>query len=125
MLAFLANNIEFILTLICAIVVCIWLARRGQLAKIKQIILSLCVDAEITYGGGTGEIKKSSVLQAVYDLLPGWAKLLISGSTLSKLVEDGKTQMDELADGNATVMSLLYDTVTETADDKANDETGK
>ena len=106
---FFINNLEFFITAACGAAVCIWLARRGQLAKIRQIILSLCVDAELTYGGGTGEIKKSSVIEAVYRLLPSWAKLLFSGRALSKLVEEGKSEMDTLAEGNTKVMALLYD----------------
>lgn len=115
MLDILINNVDFILTLICAIIVCVFLARKGQISKIKEIILSLVVNAEITYGGGTGKIKKSSVITAIYNMLPSWAKLLISGTTISKLVEDGKTQMDELADSNEAVMNMLYGTVTEGA----------
>ena len=112
MLDFIINNVDFILTLICSVVVCIFLARKGQINKIKEIILSLCVNAEMIYGGGTGEIKKSSVIRSVYDMLPSWAKLFISETTISNIIEDGKLDMDELANGNSAVMDLLYGTVT-------------
>ena len=112
MLEFILNNVDFLLTLICAVIVCIFLARNGQIKKIKEIILSFCVNAEIAYGGGTGPIKKSSVLKAVYEMLPGWAKLFISDTTISKIIEDGKLDMDDLAKGNTAVMGLLYGTVT-------------
>ncbi len=111
MLDFIMDNLDFILSLICAFIACIYFARRGQIAKIRQIVLALCVDAELTFGGGTGEIKKSSVLEAIYRMLPSWAKLFISGTTLTKLVEEGKSDMDALASGSSkVVMNLLYDT---------------
>ena len=116
MLEFFANNLDFILTTICAIVICIYLARRGQLKKIREIILSLCTNAEIEYGGGTGEIKRSSVIEAVYDLLPSWAKLIVSEATISRLVEEGKTQMDELANINDSIKNLINYNSDETAD---------
>jgi len=109
MIDFLVNNLDFILTFIVAVIACIIMARRGQIKKIKEIVLALCVNAEITYGGGTGAIKKSSVIEAIYDLLPGWAKVFISDKTISDLVEEGKAQMDELANSNIMVNNLLYD----------------
>jgi hypothetical protein len=108
MLEFFIDNIIFMVTAACAVAVCVWLARKGQLSKVRQIILSLCVNAELTYGSGTGEIKKSSVIEALYGLLPSWAKLFISDTVLSKLVEEGKADMDKLVCGNAKVMKLLY-----------------
>lgn len=108
MAEFIASNIEFLLTTLCAVIVCIILARRGQLKKIREIVLSLCVNAEIKYGGGTGEIKKSSVIEAIYDLLPSWGKLFISERTISNIIEEGKEYMDELAEGNESVMLMLY-----------------
>jgi len=109
MIDFLINNLDFILTFIVVVIVCIIMARRGQIKKIKEIVLALCVNAEITYGGGTGAIKKSSVIEAIYDLLPGWAKVFISDKTISDLVEEGKAKMDELANSNIMVNNLLYD----------------
>lgn len=109
MIDFLVNNLDFILTFIVVVIACIIMARRGQIKKIKEIVLALCVNAEITYGGGTGAIKKSSVIEAIYDLLPGWAKVFISDKTISDLVEEGKAKMDELANSNIMVSNLLYD----------------
>lgn len=109
MIDFLVNNLDFILTFIVAAIVCIIMARRGQIKKIKEIVLALCVNAEITYGGGTGAIKKASVIEAIYDLLPSWAKVFISEKTISDLVEEGKAKMDELANSNIMVNNLLYD----------------
>lgn len=107
MLEFIINNIYFIVAAIAAVIACIWLARRGQVAKIKEIILALCVDAELTYGSGTGQIKKSSVLEALYSLLPSWAKLLFPISELEHYIEEGKQHMDALAESNEKVNALL------------------
>lgn len=115
MIDFLVNNLDFILTFIVVVIVCIIMARRGQIKKIKEIVLALCVNAEITYGGGTGAIKKASVIEAIYDLLPGWAKVFISDKTISDLVEEGKAKMDELANSNIMVNNLLYDVLIDDA----------
>lgn len=109
MIDFLINNLDFFLTFIIAVIACIIMARRGQIKKIKEIVLALCVEAEITYGGGTGAIKKASVIEAIYDILPGWAKIFISDKKISDLVEEGKAKMDELANSNIMVSNLLYD----------------
>ena len=109
MIDFLVNNLDFILTFIVVVIACIIMARRGQIKKIKEIVLALCVNAEITYGGGTGAIKKASVIEAIYDILPGWAKIFISDKKISELVEEGKAKMDELANSNMMVSNLLYD----------------
>jgi len=113
MLEFILNNIPFILTALAAVVACIVLAWRGQIAKIRDIILALCVEAEIVYGSKTGETKKDSVLESVYRMLPAWAKVIIPASELSKLIEEGKRRMDELASGNERVMSLIYGSLSE------------
>lgn len=107
MVEFLIANLDFILTAVCALVVCIYLARRGQLAKVREIVLSLCTQAEIEYGGGTGTVKRSSVIEAIYELLPSWAKLFVSATTISRLVEEGKAQMDELAAVNKDIQALI------------------
>ena len=60
MIDFLVNNLDFILTFIVAAIVCIIMARRGQIKKIKEIVLALCVNAEITYGGGTFVVYRDS-----------------------------------------------------------------
>lgn len=109
MIDFLINNLDFFLIFIIAVIASIIMARRGQIKKIKEIVLALCVNAEITYGGGTGAIKKASVIEAIYDILPGWAKIFISEKTISDLVEEGKAKMDELANSNIMVNNLLYD----------------
>jgi len=107
MLEFILNNIYFLISAIIAVIACIFLARRGQIAKIKEIILALCVDAELTYGSGTGQIKKSSVLEALYGLLPSWAKLIFPACELEKFVEEGKKRMDALIDENEKIKELL------------------
>lgn len=109
MIDFLINNLDFFLIFFIAVIASIIMARRGQIKKIKEIVLALCVNAEITYGGGTGAIKKASVIEAIYDILPGWAKIFISEKTISDLVEEGKAKMDELANSNIMVSNLLYD----------------
>lgn len=111
MIDFLINNLDFFLIFIIAVIASIIMARRGQIKKIKEIVLALCVNAEITYGGGTGAIKKASVIEAIYDILPGWAKIFISEKTISDLVEEGKAKMDELANSNDIVNKLLYDVI--------------
>lgn len=71
------------------------LARRGQIGLIRELVLSLVVNAEKEYGAKTGPIKKSDVTAKIYSMLPTASKLLISSGTVSDLIEEAKERMDE------------------------------
>ena len=100
-------NIDLILAAIVVVISAIILARRGQLNMLRELILSLVVGAEIDYGGGTGEIKKSKVMKQVYELLPSLSKLVISENEISNLIESAKSEMDKLASENEAAAKLL------------------
>lgn len=86
--------------IICAAVLafCVLLARSGQVRKIRSLVLALVCAVEVEWGSKTGEIKKATVMERLYELLPGWAKVFISEKTLSAIIEDGKREMDSLGE---------------------------
>jgi len=61
------------------------------------------------------------VIEAIYDILPGWAKIFISEKKISELVEEGKAKMDELANSNDIVNKLLYNVINDFEVDDSTD----
>ena len=100
-------NLDLILAGAVVLISAVVLARRGQIKLLRELVLSLVVGAEVDFGGGTGEIKKSEVMKKVYELLPSMSKYLISESTVSELIENAKNELDELTEKKAEVKQLV------------------
>ena len=100
-------NLDLILAGIVVIISAIIMARRGQLKMLRELILSLVVGAEIDFGSGTGEIKKSEVMKQVYELLPSLSKLVISESEISEMIEKAKIEMDSMIKKNEAAAKLV------------------
>lgn len=103
------EKFEFILSLIAFIITCATLVglnivifknKKGEvsdeeLEKAKKIVitilervgLALFTDAEITYGGGTGVLKMSSVLFKIVELLPDNIKGIVPLDWLTEQAE--------------------------------------
>ncbi|MBQ9511252.1 MAG: hypothetical protein IJR55_06125 [Clostridia bacterium] len=84
---FIKSHIVEILLSAAAVVCAFILIKRGYKQRAKDILLSLVAAAERKWGAGTGEIKFSSVIGAIYEKLP-FVKLFLSEKTLSTLIED-------------------------------------
>ncbi|MCI6842435.1 MAG: hypothetical protein PUG87_00130 [Eubacteriales bacterium] len=89
------SNLDLILAALAILITVAVLARRGQIGLIRELVLSLVVNAEKEYGAKTGPIKKSDVTAKIYSMLPTASKLLISSGTVSDLIEEAKERMDE------------------------------
>ena len=100
-------NLDLILAGAVVLISAVVLARRGQIKLLRELVLSLVVGAEVDFGGGTGEIKKSEVVKKVYELLPSMSKYLISESKVSELIENAKNELDELTEKKAEVKQLV------------------
>lgn len=93
MMQFLSDNLAVIIVVIVAIVAVIVLARFGYKKEVRSILLYLVASAEEKCGGGTGEIKYSSVIASLYEKLPVFARLLLSEKTLSSLIEEAVSKL--------------------------------
>jgi len=68
---------------------------KGYKKQAKAIVLSLVAAAELKWGSGTGDIKYSEVASALYGKLPAFAKLVISETAISKIIEDAVSKLKE------------------------------
>lgn len=55
--------------------------------NLSSIAISLVTNAEIKYGGGTGEIKRAQVLNELYALIPDEYKKYVTEKNLSTVLE--------------------------------------
>ena len=69
------SNLDLILAALAILITVAVLARRGQIGLIRELVLSLVVNAEKEYGAKTGPIKKSDVTAKIYSMLPTASKL--------------------------------------------------
>ena len=95
MLNFTKLNLSSIITIIIVVVGLLYLYKKGKKEFVRQVILSLVVQAEKALGSGTGELKYAMVVENVYKMLPPILTLLISKKELDMLIEDGVQYMKE------------------------------
>lgn len=62
-------------------------AQEIALSVLSRVGLKLFTDAEIHYGGGTGQLKMSSVVANLLPLLPEWVRSRINTVWLSEQLE--------------------------------------
>jgi hypothetical protein len=60
---------------------------NGQIDIVRQILLSLVIEAEKIYGSGTGKMKYNYVLGKTYSMIPGIVKLFVTQQKLDEMLE--------------------------------------
>lgn len=78
------------------------------LQNIVPIALCLVTDAEITFGGGTGIIKRSYVIDELYKRIPDEYKKYITEENLDAIINDALEKAEELWSTNPALKSLVY-----------------
>ena len=96
MIDFIKENYMVIAAIAVFIAALIIMIKRGYGKQAKAIVLSLVAQAEERYGGGTGEIKFSSVAAELYERLPSLARILISRAALARMIESAVTKLKEI-----------------------------
>lgn len=88
-------NLSSILVVLVFIIGLLFLYKKGKKEFVRQVVLSLVVQAEKALGSGTGELKYAMVVENVYKMLPPILKLLISQKELDNMIEDGVEYLKE------------------------------
>lgn len=104
------NNLPFIIVAALVIIagIVFWFAGKGKYRdKAKQILLSLVIEAEEMYGGGTGEIKFAYVAQRLYDIMPNWLQMFFSAETIAGWIEEAVDKMKEYLSENEAAASIV------------------
>ena len=78
-------SIIFLVALITATV--IYALYKKDYSIVKKLIFSLVTEAELAYGSGTGVLKLSTVIAALYPKLPQTFKMFVTEKRLTQLVE--------------------------------------
>jgi len=107
MIEFIKVNIYSIAAIILAIVILLFLYKRGNIDLVRKIILSLVVKAEKALGSGTGELKYAMVVENIYHRLPIVLSILITKKELDCMIENAVDYMKEylrIKEGEANLL---------------------
>lgn len=88
MMNFITTYWSSILVVLLMLIGLLFIYKKGKKEFVRQVVLSLVVQAEKSLGSGTGELKYAMVVENVYKVLPFILKLLITKTELDKLIED-------------------------------------
>lgn len=95
MLEFIKLNYDSILVALLLIIGLLFLYKRGKKEFVRQVVLSLVVQAEKALGSGTGELKYAMVVEELYKTLPLVLTMLISKKELDNLIEGSVQYLKE------------------------------
>lgn len=129
-LLFIANHWHDILVIILLIMSGIaginqWVKRNGPILKgmsvqervayIKRLLtnlapiaLVLVTDAEIEFGGGTGQLKRSYVIDELYRRIPDEYKKYITEDNLDTIINKALDEAEKLWNDNPKVNRIVY-----------------
>ena len=105
MIQFIQNNYISIIVTIIFVVSLLLLYKNNKKDIVKQILLSLVVQAEKALGSGTGELKYAWVVDNFYDKIPGIIKLLFTKKEIDTMIEDGVQRLKDILASGATLNS--------------------
>lgn len=93
--------------------------RKNGVAFIEAMLLCLVTQAEKDFGGGTGVLKKSTVVTAVYERLPSALRLFISEKTISDMIDSAVTDAKVKWKNNIRMAEIIGSVAIEEADVEA------
>ena len=78
------------------------------LQNLVPIALVLVTDAEITFGGGTGQLKRSYVIDELYKRIPDDYKKYITEDNLDSIINKALEEAEKIWSTNTKVKELVY-----------------
>lgn len=87
----------------------------AAIEALRVSMLSLVTEAEKEYGGGTGSVKRSQVLQKIFEQYPVLAQAVKIDDTtklLDSMIDDALVEMRELLENNEAFYDLIHNTLT-------------
>lgn len=78
------------------------------LTNLAPIALVLVTDAEIEFGGGTGPLKRSYVIDELYKRIPDEYKKYITEENLDAVIKVALEQAEKLWEENEKVKKIVY-----------------
>lgn len=77
------------------------------LTNLVPIALVLVTDAEITWGGKTGQIKRSQVIGQLYSYIPDEYKKYVTEENLDAIIEKALEQAEQIWENNPNIRKLI------------------
>lgn len=105
MIQFLQEYYSSIIVSVILILVLLLLYKYKKRDMIKQILLSLVVQAEKALGSGTGELKYAWVLDHFYNKMPAIIKLLFTKKEIDIMIEDSVKRLKDILCSGVTLNS--------------------
>lgn len=81
---------------------------KRLLTNLAPIALVLVTDAEIQFGGGTGQLKRSYVIDELYKRIPDDYKKYITEDNLDAIINKALEEAEKLWSGNPKVKKIVY-----------------
>jgi len=80
---------------------------KQLLNNLLPIALKLVTDAEITFGSGTGKLKRSYVIDELYSRIPDEYKIVITEENLNDILESALEEAKLLWENNTNIQKLI------------------
>lgn len=104
MINFIKVNIYSIIVALLFIIGLLFLYKSKKQDFVKQVVLSLVIQAEKALGSGTGELKYAMVIEELYLALPPIVRLLISKKELDLMIENSVDYLKEYLSKNRDLL---------------------
>ena len=105
MLQFIQNNYPSIIVIILFVVGMLLLYKNNKKDIVRQILLSLVVQAEKALGSGTGELKYAWVLDNFYNKMPVIIRMLFTKKEIDTMIEEGVQKLKDILASGTTLNS--------------------
>jgi hypothetical protein len=106
-LNFLLANWDSVIVVIAFIALLVFLILKGEKSVVYKILYTLVTEAERQYGGGTGQLKQSAVINWVYERLPAIVKIFITAATLERWVDEAVERAKAEWEKNANIKEYI------------------
>ncbi len=106
-LNFLLANWDSVIVVIVFIALLVFLILKGKKSVVYKILYNLVTEAERQYGGGTGTLKQSAVINWIYERLPAIVKIFITVGTLERWVDEVVEQAKVEWEKNASIKDYI------------------
>ncbi len=115
---FILSNWSDVLLAALAIAAIVYFAARGQLGVIRETLFALVTDAEKSFGGGTGKLKRSAVIAWIYEKLPSWLRPILTKNLLGGIIDKAVELAKPIWNTNEDIKAYIASGVEEKSNER-------
>lgn len=112
---FVIANLDSIILIIVFVIAMLYLAKKGETATLNKIMFALVTQVEKEFASGTGRLKLSVVVDAVYQRMPTILRFLFSEEEIESMIENALKDAKKLWEANPALLTAgteLYEYTT-------------